>query len=125
MGIATLNPFYAIPRAGRRTGPKTLLLLDIEATGHRGRLRPDEAVPVAQRIPQGGTKIGVIAPPDHAEHALLVLGRGAMENRAEARDFRRGIGRQAPGTQFFIDAHDPVASNDARNVCIPMPQSAR
>src|SRR5229473_117792 len=125
MGIATLTPSGAIIRAGRRTGPKTPLLLHVQATGHRGRLRPDEAVLVAQRIPQGGTKIGMITPPDYAEHALLLLGRGAMEDRAEARNLRRRIGRQAAGAQFFVDAHHPVASNDARNVFIPIPQSGR
>ncbi len=109
------RPSWPADGAGGR--PKALLLLDVQTARYRRRLRPDEAVLVAQRIAQGGTEISMITPANHPEHALLLLGRGAMEDRPKSRHIRRWIGRQAAAAQLFIEAGESARAQRCRR-CI-------
>src|SRR5262245_51014581 len=99
--------------AVRARRPQPVLFLDAEAARHRRRLRPDEAVLVAQRAAQRRAKVRVVTAADDAEDALLFLDRGAMQDRSEMRYFGRAVGRHAAGNELVVDAGEPAARDHA------------
>src|SRR5262249_37856138 len=102
IAVAALGVF-----AVRARRPEPVLFLDAEAARRRRRLRPDEAVLVAQRAAQRRAKVRVVTPADDAEDALLFLDRGAMQEGPETRHFSRAVGRQAAGNELVVDAREP------------------
>src|SRR6186997_2785461 len=120
-----IQPLIVSLRARRGSRPEPALLVSVETAGHRRGLRPDESVAVAHGLAQRRAKIGVIAPADDAENALLLLDRGILQDGTEARDLRRGVARQAARHQFVMDACRAGASDDAGDVIVPIPEPIR